>query len=177
MRRGQAATTSRGLARAGTEWLLLGWWGESCRCGAIICLYQETCLRCLSGENKQFILIGRAFATGPLLQYCIRFLFYRIGEITLRLVTMERQLISKQSKRHPGSDFQLSLAALPKTPYGTDKAPISSRGGSPVFSSKPHLGKGSFSLFLGVPLFDVPDGVKAFAQTWFNFNRTCCTSL
>ena len=88
---------------------------------------------------------------------------------------MERQLISKQPKRHPGFNIQLSLPALPHSPYGTDKAAVPSPGGSPVFSSKPHLGKGYLALFLGVILFDVSDGVKAFAQTRFNFNRTFCT--
>ena len=48
--------------------------GESCRYGAVICLCQETCLWCLSGENKQFILIRRAFVAGPLLQYRLRVL-------------------------------------------------------------------------------------------------------
>lgn len=114
-----------------------------------------------------------------LARYCSVLLsgFYRIGEITLRFVTMERQVISKQSKRHRGFDIQLSLPALPNASYGTDKTPIPSQGGSPVFSPELHLRKGSLSLFLGVPLFDVSDGVKAFAQTRFNFNRTCCTSL
>lgn len=79
----------QGAGDAGARLLLHPWagrngqsWGQSCQCGAVICLYQETCLWCLSRENKLCILIRKAFVTGPLLQYHIRVLSCRRDHTT-----------------------------------------------------------------------------------------------